>query len=362
MDGAPSPLTPTPGRGAPSNQQSYRFGNAQRLADADWLDDAAVIDEPQKLRTQVTVERPRTIIARNTSPDIGFDRSINPYRGCEHGCIYCYARPTHAWLDLSPGLDFETRLFAKPDAAALLLRELAAPGYKVAPLAIGTNTDGYQPIEREWKITRAVVNVLLESCHPLILTTKSDRLLRDLDLLSQMARRNLVFVAISVTSLDPLLSRRLEPRAPTPARRLGAVSALADAGVPVQVNVSPVIPAINDHELENILEHAAEAGARRASYIPLRLPHEVAPLFREWLEVHYPERAGKVMAAVHAMRGGRDNDPGFGSRMRGTGAWAELIRSRFRIAMRRLGLSAEPPSLDCSQFIPPSPDGQMRLF
>ena len=363
MDGAPPLPPPTPGRGAPSNQSSRRFALPSREADGDWLDAREAIDgESDKPRTSVSVEQPRTIVARNTSPDIAFDRSINPYRGCEHGCIYCYARPTHAFLDLSPGLDFETRLTAKPDAAALLRRELAKPGYKVAPLAIGTNTDGYQPIEREWGITRQLLEVLSETGHPLILTTKSDRLLRDLDLLSDMARRNLVWVAISVTSLDHKLARSLEPRAPHPAKRLKAIEALASAGVPVQVNVSPVIPSITDHEMERILAAAANAGACRASYILLRLPHEVAPLFRQWLDAHFPDRAARVMSIVQSMRGGRDNDHNFATRMRGTGVWADLTRARFKRATRAYGLDRPATPLDCSQFVAPERDGQMRLF
>ena len=367
MDGAPlSPartLPPLPGRGAPSNLVPQRFGLATREADGDWLDSCEAIDgEPARPRTQVTAERAKTIIARNTSPDIAFDRSINAYRGCEHGCVYCYARPTHAWLDLSPGLDFETRLFAKPEAATLLRRELAAPGYVAAPLAIGTNTDPYQPVERDWGITREVVEVLAQTGHPLLITTKSDRLLRDLDVLGDMAARGLVAVAISVTTLDDAVARTLEPRAPRPAKRLNAIEALARAGVPVQVNVSPIIPAITDHEIEHILSAAAQAGAYRASYILLRLPHEVAPLFREWLDAHFPERAGKVMGIVQDMRGGRDNDPEFGSRMRGTGVWAELIRARFKRAARIYGLDARATSLRCDLFVPPERDGQMRLL
>ncbi len=363
MDGAPPSPPPTPGRGAPSNQAPTRFGLATRHDDGDWLDAREAIDGgPPRPRTLVTVETPRTIIARNSSPDIAFDRSINPYRGCEHGCIYCYARPTHAYLDLSPGLDFETRLFAKPSAAALLRRELAAPGYAVAPLAIGTNTDGYQPVERDLGITRAVIEILSETGHPLLITTKSDRLLRDIDLLADMARRNLVAVAISITTLDGALARSLEPRAPAPARRLAAVAALAKAGVPVQVNISPVIPAITDQEMERILAESWRAGAYRASYILLRLPHEVAPLFREWLAAHFPDRADKVMNIVRDIRGGRDNDPDFGSRMKGTGIWADLIRARFKRAARAYGLDQRAVDLSIAHFTPPERDGQMRLL
>ena len=363
MDGAPPSPPPTPGRGAPSNQSSRRFALPSREADGDWLDTREAIDgEQPRPATTVTVEQPRTIITRNSSPDIGFDRSINAYRGCEHGCIYCYARPTHAWLDLSPGLDFETRLTAKPAAAELLRRELSARGYRVAPLAIGTNTDGYQPIEREWQITRQLLEILSDSNHPLIITTKSDRILRDLDLLADMARRNLLCVSLSVTTLDTSLARTLEPRAPHPAKRLKAIEALAKAGVPVQVNVSPVIPSITDHEMERILAAAASAGAYRATYIVVRLPHEVAPLFRQWLDAHFPDRAARVMNIVQDMRGGRDNDPNFATRMRGTGVWADLTRARFKRAVRAYGLDKPSVELDCTQFNPPERDGQIRLF
>ncbi|MGQ0277134.1 PA0069 family radical SAM protein [Sphingopyxis sp. Q841] len=357
------PLPPISGRGAPTNLRPTRTGSLDRAADGDWLDTAEDIDgTAPALRTTVTVEHPRTIIARNNSPDIGFDRSINPYRGCEHGCIYCFARPTHAFHDLSPGLDFESRLFAKPDAAALLRGELAKRGYVPAPLAIGTNTDGYQPIEREWGVTRAVVEVLAETRHPLIVTTKSDRILRDIDLLADMARDNLVGVAISVTTLDPAVARTLEPRAPHPKRRLAAIRKLIDAGVPTQVNISPIIPAITDHEIEAIMAAAAEAGAIRASYILLRLPHEVAPLFRAWLDAHYPDRAAKVIHMVQDIRGGRDNDPDYFSRMKGRGVWAQLIRTRVKRAAREHGLDKSFPPLRSDLFRPPERDGQMELF
>jgi len=357
------PLPPIAGRGAPANPRPTRTGSPDRETDGDWLDAAAEIDGgASPLRTTVTVEHPKTIIARNSSPDIGFDRSINPYRGCEHGCIYCFARPTHAFHDLSPGLDFESRLFAKPGAAALLRRELAKRGYKPAPLAIGTNTDGYQPIEREWRITRQVIEVLAETRHPLLITTKSDRLLRDIDLLARMARDDLVGVAVSVTTLDPALARTLEPRAPHPRRRLAAIRALIDAGVPTQVNISPIIPAITDPEIEAIMAAAAEAGAIRASYILLRLPFEVAPLFRAWLAAHYPDRAEKVMHIVQDIRGGRDNDPDFFSRMKGRGVWAQLIRTRVRRAARAHGLDGSFPPIRCDLFRPPERDGQMELF
>lgn len=360
---SPKALPPIPGRGAPTNLRPTRTGAADREADGDWLDIAQEIDgAPPPLRTTVTVEHPKTIIARNISPDIGFDRSINPYRGCEHGCVYCYARPIHAFHDLSPGLDFESRLFAKPDAAKLLRTELAKRGYRPAPIAIGTNTDGYQPIEREWGITRSVIEVLAETRHPLVVTTKSDRLLRDIDLLADMARDNLVGVAVSVTTLDPAVARTLEPRAPHPRRRLAAIRKLIDAGVPTQVNISPVIPAITDHEIEAIMAAAADAGAIRASYILLRLPFEVAPLFRAWLAAHYPDRADKVMHMLQDIRGGRDNDPNFFGRMKGRGVWAQLIRTRMKRAAREHGLDRPFPHIRSDLFRPPERDGQMELF
>ena len=316
-----------------------------------------------KLRTTVTEEHPRSILSFNSSPDIPFGRSINAYRGCEHGCVYCFARPTHAYHDLSPGLDFETKLFAKPQAARLLRETLAKPGYRPAPIAMGTNTDPYQPIEARYRITRQVLELCLETRHPVMITTKSDRVLRDLDLLEQMARLNLVGVGISVTSLDPDLSRLLEPRAATPAKRLAALEQLAGAGVPAHVSIAPVIPAIADGFIEAILADAAARGVRSASWIFLRLPHEVAPLFRQWLETHFPERATKVMAIVREVRGGRDNDPQFGSRMKPSGVWADLSRRRFRLACQRHGVNtARALPLDCSQFRKPNLTGQMSLL
>ena len=348
-------------RGATLNAKSARFNLPSTEADGDWLDAREGIDgAAPPLRTTVTVERPRTIISRNASPDVPFDRSINPYRGCEHGCIYCFARPTHAYLDLSPGLDFESRLFAKPDAAALLRAELRRPGYEVRPMALGTNTDPYQPIEREWRVTRGVLEVLAETDHPVTITTKSDWVTRDLDLLGSMAAKGLASVCISITSLDPAVARTVEPRAPTPERRLKAVRALTQAGVPVYVSIAPVIPAVTDHEIEHLLERAAAAGARFAFFIPVRLPHEVAPLFRAWLDEHFPDRAGKVMATIRSLRGGRDNDPHFGTRMRGEGPWAALLRTRFHIACRKLGLNAERVALRCDLFRPPAgPQGEL---
>jgi DNA repair photolyase len=349
------------GRGAPANQISTRFNLAARVADGDWLDDRELLDGVAPLRTSVTIEKPKTIIARNTSPDIPFDRSINPYRGCEHGCVYCYARPSHAWHDLSPGLDFESKLFAKPDAATLLRAELGKKGYQASPMAFGTNTDPYQPIERDYGITRACLAVLEETNHPLTITTKSDRVVRDIDILAKMAAKGLVAVAISITSLDPKTHRTLEPRAPRPEKRLAAITALAAAGIPAHISIAPVIPAITDHELEALVAAGARAGARTASYIPIRLPHEVAPLFRDWLDAHYPERADKVMAQIRALRGGRDNDPAFFNRMRGTGPWADLIRTRFTRACRKAGLNTVRVVLRSDLFVPPQGQ-QLRLF
>jgi DNA repair photolyase len=351
------------GRGAPVNRTPTRFNLQERVTEGDWLDEREALDGlPPPLRTTVAVERPKTILARNSSPDIPFDKSVNPYRGCEHGCIYCYARPTHAYHDLSPGLDFESRLFAKPDAATLLQTALAKKGHVPTPIAFGTNTDAYQPIEREWRIMRECLRVLSDANHPLTITTKSDRILRDLDILGPMAAKGLVAVAVSVTMLDPKLHRILEPRAPRPEKRLGAIRGLAAAGVPTHVNVAPIIPAINDHELETILERAAEAGAKSASWIPIRLPHEVAPLFQDWLQAHFPDRAGKVMSIIRSIREGRDNDPSFFNRMRGSGPWADLILTRFQIAARKAGLTNYKYTLRSDLFVPPNLDGQMALF
>ena len=358
---------PINGRGAQSSAVPKRFGLATREADGDWRDHVASLDGPPvKLRTHVTEERPKTILSFNQSPDVPFDRSINAYRGCEHGCVYCFARPTHAFHDLSPGLDFETQLFAKPNAAELLRETLAKPRYKPQPIALGTNTDPYQPIEKRYRITREVLKVCLEARQPVTITTKSDRVLADLDILEEMATRKLVAVAISVTTLDPKLSGKLEPRCAAPAKRLAALGKLVKAGVPVHCSVSPIIPAITDEFMESIVERAGELGVRSAGWIPLRLPHEVAPLFREWLAVHYSDRAGKVMSIVRSIRGGRDNDPDFFTRMRPEGVWADLFRARFRIACKRAGVghgkTAPRFELDCSQFRRPEVGGQMRLF
>ena len=349
------------GRGATGNARSIRFDDRAIVADGDWLDDRIIIDDGvPPLRTTVTVETPRAIITRNQSPDVPFDRSINAYRGCEHGCIYCFARPSHAYHGLSPGIDFESRLFAKPDAPDLLRSELAKRSYQCQPIALGTNTDPYQPIERDWKITRQLLEVMSDCNHPVTITTKSDRVLRDLDLLASMAQRRLAAVMISVTTLDAMLARRMEPRAATPTRRLAAIRQLADAGVPVFISISPVIPGLNDHEIEALVAAGADAGAAGAVSLPIRLPHEVAPMFRDWLATHFPDRAARVMHNIQAMRGGRDNDPGFFTRFRPTGPIADLMRQRFDKACHAHGLSRQRIDLDCSQFRAPS--DQFSLF
>lgn len=315
------------------------------------------------LKTEITPERARSIITRNASPDIPFDRSVNPYRGCEHGCIYCFARPSHAYLGLSPGLDFETRITAKPNAPELLAAEIGRRGYAVAPIAFGTNTDPYQPAEARLGIMRGCLQVLHDWNHPLSLVTRGATVMRDADLLGAMAARSQVMVGVSITTLDADLSRGMEPRAPTPATRLRMVRVLAEAGVPVRVMVAPMIPVLTAHELEAIMQAARDAGATAASMIPVRLPLEVAPLFRDWLERHHPGKAAHVMARIQAMRGGRDNDPRFGSRMRGEGVEAELLHQRFRLARKRLGFSQQAEVLDCSRFAPPPRAGdQLSLF
>ena len=355
------PVESIKARGATRNATPTRFNLKERVAEGDWLDSVESLDGIAPRRTTVTIERPKTILTRNSSPDIGFDRSINPYRGCEHGCIYCFARPTHAFHDLSPGVDFESRLFAKPDAAKLLHAALSQPGYQVAPIAMGTNTDPYQPIEEHWRITRSILELLLETRHPFTITTKSDRVLRDIDLIAPAAKLGLASVALSVTSLDPSIHKTLEPRAPAPRKRLAAIRALRDAGIPAFVAIAPVIPQITDHELESIIANAAEAGASGAFWLPVRLPHEVAPLFRAWLDEHYPDRANKVMATIRSLRGGRDNDPNFFSRMRGKGPWAELLRTRFEIACKRHNMPSAKFKLRTDLFEPPQGD-QLRLL
>ena len=313
--------------------------------------------------TEIREETARSIITYNRSPDLPFDRSINPYRGCEHGCIYCFARPSHAYLGLSPGLDFETRLIARPNAPDLLRKELSAKGYRVAPIAIGTNTDPYQPCERDLEITRRCLEVLRDFGHPVAIVTKGALVERDIDILAPMAERGLVRLGISVTTLDPDLSRRMEPRAPLPARRLAAIRRLSDAGVPVRIMTSPVVPGLTDHEVEALLAAGAEAGADAASWIMLRLPREVSSLWQEWLAEHEPNRAAKVMARLREMHGGRDYDPRWGHRMRGEGEYAEVIARRFRAACRRLGLTEKSPPLRCDIFArPPQSGDQLALF
>jgi DNA repair photolyase len=350
------------GRGSSSNV-SGRFEPISREAfDDGWERD----DEIAPLRTEVTLERPRVIITRNESPDIPFDRSINPYRGCEHGCFYCFARPTHAYMGLSAGLDFETKLFAKDGAAALLEKELAAPKYRPGVIALGANTDPYQPIERQYRITRSVLEVLARARHPVGIVTKSNLVLRDLDILSAMARDGLVKVFVSVTTLDRDLARRMEPRAPTPERRLEAIEKLAAAGVPVGVLAAPILPAINDSELEKILTRAHAAGAREAGYVTLRLPQELRELFREWLAVNFPDKLKHALSLTQSMHGGKDYDSQWGRRMAGSGPYAWMIGRRFEIAGAKLGFREEPFSLRTDLFSPPPTEAagpkQLSLF
>ncbi|MBO3759067.1 PA0069 family radical SAM protein [Ciceribacter sp. L1K22] len=337
-----------------------RFEPTERVAvDDGWQS----FEDMPVLRTEVQVERPKTVITRNESPDIPFDRSINPYRGCEHGCIYCFARPTHSYMGLSAGLDFETKLFAKPDAAKLLERELSKPGYKPRTIAIGTNTDPYQPVEREWRIMRQILEVLDRANHPVAIVTKSALVMRDIDILSSMAARGLAKVGISVTTLDRKLARTMEPRASTPTRRLEAVKALSEAGIPTAIMVAPVIPALNDHEIERILDSGKAAGASEASYVLLRLPLEVSPLFRDWLLQNYPDRYRHVMSLVRSMRDGKDYDAEFGKRMKGAGPYAWQISRRFEMATKRLGLIRRGIQMRDDLFVPPTGSGvQLSLL
>ena len=348
------------GRGARSNEVG-RYEAFQREAfDDGWGDET---DGAPKLRTTLSPEAARTIITRNDSPDVGFDRSINPYRGCEHGCIYCYARPAHAYMGLSPGLDFESKLFFKPEAARLLEVELAKPRYKPGYIHIGGNTDPYQPQERTTGLTRQIVEVLGRFNHPFSIITKSALILRDLDLLAPLAEQNLVRVAISVTTLDRALARSMEPRAATPDRRIAAIRALAAAGVPTVVMFAPAIPGLNDHEMEAVLERAAEAGAIGAGYVALRLPLEIKDLFQQWLMTDHPDRAQRVMSLVRQMRGGKDYDSDWRQRMKGQGPVADLMSQRFRAAKRRYGLDKPLPALNLGLFkVPPKAGGQQDLF
>jgi DNA repair photolyase len=347
------------GRGAETNRSGRYEPVARELLDDGW----ASLAEVPPLRTTVTEERPRKIITTNQSPDISFDRSINPYRGCEHGCAYCFARPTHAYMGLSPGLDFETRLFAKPNAAELLAKELARPGYEAKTMAIGTNTDPYQPIEKRYRIMREILEVLDRTNHPVGIVTKSALVLRDIDILSRMAERNLVKVALSVTTLDRRLARAMEPRAATPERRLSALRLLSEAGVPTTVMVAPIIPALNESEIERILDAAYAAGAREAGYVLLRLPLEVKDIFVEFLNREYPDRAKHVISVLKTMRGGKEYDATWGERMTGNGPHAWQIGRRFEIAARRLGFNAERRRLATHLFTPPKPEtAQLSLF
>lgn len=361
-DRRPVGSAPLKGRGAVDNPQ-HRFDALAREAfDDGWTPDAD--EETAALRTQVTEEQAKSILSRNQSPDLPFGLSLNPYRGCEHGCVYCYARPTHSYLNLSPGLDFETRIFAKVNAVELLRKELSRPGYRCEPIAFGVNTDAYQPVERHYRLTRQLLEVCEAFNQPVGLITKSAQIENDLDILVRMAARRLVHVTLSITTLDPAISRHMEPRTTAPARRVEAVRRLAAAGIPLNVNVAPIVPFLTDHELERILETVAEAGTQGASYIVLRLPWEVQGIFRDWLDAHFPLKAAHVMSRVEALRDGKANDPRFGSRMTGEGVYADLLRQRFETACRRLGLNQEGRqrmrTLDVSRFRVPS--AQQLLF
>ncbi|MCV6586460.1 MAG: PA0069 family radical SAM protein [Marinibacterium sp.] len=357
-DPLPIPPERRRARGALSNEAG-RYDLERVHVDDGW----DLPDDVPPLATETRIERPRSVISYNRSPDLDFDRAINPYRGCEHGCVYCFARPSHAWLGMSAGLDFETRLIARPDAPDVLARELAARRYRVAPIAIGTNTDPYQPIERDHGIMRACLEVLSQFNHPVAIVTKGAMIERDIDILAPMAARGLCRVGVSVTTLDADLCRRMEPRAAAPMRRLAVIRRLSDAGIPVRVMAAPMIPALSDHELEAILAAGAEMGACHASTIPLRLPREVSGLFQDWLAEHVPYRADRVMARVREMHGGRDYDPQWGRRMRGEGAYADLLQQRFRRACKALGLAHDAPALRCDLFaVPPRPGDQLSLF
>ena len=356
----PLPIPPArrPGRAALSNDTN-RFERLRREA----VDDGWTPEDLPPLRTENRVERPRRAITRNASPDVGYDRSLNPYRGCEHGCIYCYARPTHAYLGLSPGLDFETRLIGRPEMPQVLARELSRPGYVPEVIAIGTNTDPYQPVEKDRQIMRRILEVLRDFRHPVSITTKGALIERDIDILGPMAAEGLVRVGISVTTLSDATARAMEPRVPGPKRRLAAIRRLSEAGIPVRVMASPMVPALTDHELEAILMAGAEAGAVAGSAIVLRLPREVSGLFRDWLAEAFPDRAERVLGRVRELHGGLDYDPAFGRRMTGQGVWAELLWKRFAVAMRRAGLTEEMTPLRRDLFrVPPRPGDQLSLF
>ena len=369
-----APPAPRKGRGAVTNLQG-RYEVDQREAVDDGWQAGAEDDEPKALRTQVFEERAKSILTRNASPDIPFSVSLNPYRGCEHGCIYCFARPTHSYLGLSPGLDFESRIYAKVNAPELLERELAKKSYVPEPIALGVATDAWQPAERDWRLTRRVVEVLSERNHPFAAITKSSLIERDIDLLAPMAERGQFMAAITITTLDADIARTLEPRAATPSRRLRTIRTLSEAGIPVGVSIAPMIPFVTEPDMERVLEACAEAGATNASYIVLRLPWEVAPLFKDWLSAHFPDRAERVMNRVRDMRGGKDYDSSFSTRMKGEGLWSDLLRQRFHKAVRRLGLNERDRGiLDMSHFrrielarpepanAPARDNPQMRLF
>lgn len=351
------------GRGAVSNADGRYERFSHHAWDDGWLNDADPdFDGAPRIRTTLSVDGARSVITKNQSPDVPFDRSINPYRGCEHGCVYCFARPTHAWLGLSPGLDFETRLFWKPDAANLLRKQLANPRYQPGPVVIGTNTDPYQPIERDHLLTRQIVEVLADCKHPFSIITKNALVCREIDLIAPMAQANRASIAVSVTSLDHRLSNLLEPRASAPHKRLEAIRKLSDAGIPVTVLCAPMIPGLNDSEIENIVAACREAGAQSIGHIVLRLPLEIAHLFEEWLDAHYPNKKEKVLSLIRQMRGGKIYDAKFGDRMRGTGPVADMIARRFDLARRKYNLTGRSLDLDCTGFDRPSSDGQMRLL
>ena len=359
------PDRPVKGRGAVSNR-SGRYEREERVAVDDGWGGAGAAegeeDEAPSPRTTVAIDTTRTIVARNDSPDIPFDRSINPYRGCEHGCIYCFARPTHTYLGLSPGLDFETKLLMKPDAAEILKRELRNPRYRCDVMAMGTNTDPYQPIEREHRITRQILEVLDAHNHPVSIVTKSALVMRDIDILGPMAKRGLAAVGVSVTTLDRDLARTMEPRASTPPRRLAAIAALSAAGIPTSVMVAPIIPALNDMEIERILAASAAAGATSAAYVLLRLPLEIKDLFEEWLAANVPDRAKRVLDLIRQTREGKLNDAQFGKRMTGSGPVAQLVRQRFKLAIKKLGMNRRSWNLDVTKFrVPPGPGDQLSL-
>lgn len=364
MDTAPDTPPPTriKGRGAASNPEG-RFEHVRHQAEDDGWQQALLDEAAPRPRTEVREDHARSIISRNDSPDVPFEQSINPYRGCEHGCIYCFARPSHSYLNLSPGLDFETKLFAKTHAAELLVKELARPGYRCSPINLGANTDPYQPIERQYRITRAVLEALRDAHHPCTIVTKNALVERDLDVLVPMARERLVQVFVSCAQLDNHLAAKLEPRASAPHRRVQAIKALNDAGVPCGVLVAPIIPALTDRDLEHVLEAAAQAGARAAGYTVLRLPWELKTLFREWLDIHVPQRAEHVMSLVRQMRGGRDYNSDFRTRMHGEGEFARLLARRFDVTCRKFGYGRRGAwSLDCTRFTPPhvpSPQGDL---